>query len=300
MPQVIGKSAKPRCFKGRVTLPTEYDHNKKAWMTAGIFCEWVKKMDRRMTGMKVALLLDNCPAHPKVITRLKNITIFYLPPNTTSIPQPMDQGIIRNFKYYYKSSLNNRQVRCLDSGSEFTVSVLDALTEAQRAWTQVKKETIQNCWAHMAFRKYKEADIPDDVCVEGLTRSEFEDFVGVDDKVITAELPTDEGIISEALGAKEDGSSDEEADSPEPPKSATIAEALAACEVLREYLMAHPNKKEMIDRLCSIEGDIKQDEHRQILLDQNFWAKQSQSVAPSWTAPKSRKWKFKADKHMFM
>jgi transposase len=117
-------------------------------MTAGIFCEWVKKMDRRMTGRKVALLLDNCPAHPKVITGLKNITIFYLPPNTTSILSPMDQGIIRNFKYYKKSSLNNRHVRCLDSGSEFTVSVLDALTEAQRAWTQVKKhfKTVGPTW----------------------------------------------------------------------------------------------------------------------------------------------------------
>jgi hypothetical protein len=116
----------------------------------------------------------------------------------------MDQGIIRNFKYHYKSSLDNRHVRCLDSGSEFTVSVLDALTEAQRAWTQVKRETIQNFWDHMAFREYKEADITDDVCVEGLTRSEFEEFVGVDD----------EDLISEALGGKEDSSSDEEAGTP--------------------------------------------------------------------------------------
>uniref|UniRef100_A0A3B3SST3 DDE-1 domain-containing protein n=1 Tax=Paramormyrops kingsleyae TaxID=1676925 RepID=A0A3B3SST3_9TELE len=33
------------------------------------------------------------------------ITIFYLPPNTTSKLQPMDQGIIQVLKVYYKKML---------------------------------------------------------------------------------------------------------------------------------------------------------------------------------------------------
>ena len=33
---------------------------------------------------------------------LQNTTIFFLPPNATSICQPLDQGIIRTWKAYYR------------------------------------------------------------------------------------------------------------------------------------------------------------------------------------------------------
>ncbi|GFU91956.1 uncharacterized protein TNCV_3765811 [Trichonephila clavipes] len=38
-PLVIGKSAKPRCFKGINSFPTNYRSNKKAWMTTELFNE---------------------------------------------------------------------------------------------------------------------------------------------------------------------------------------------------------------------------------------------------------------------
>ncbi|GFX03421.1 tigger transposable element-derived protein 4 [Trichonephila clavipes] len=43
-PLVIGKSAKPRCFKGINSFPTKYRSNKKAWMTTELLneCEVVK------------------------------------------------------------------------------------------------------------------------------------------------------------------------------------------------------------------------------------------------------------------
>ncbi|GFT18925.1 tigger transposable element-derived protein 6 [Trichonephila clavipes] len=40
-PLVIGKSAKPRCFKGINSFPTNYRSNKKAWMTTELFNEWL-------------------------------------------------------------------------------------------------------------------------------------------------------------------------------------------------------------------------------------------------------------------
>ncbi|GFV60915.1 tigger transposable element-derived protein 6 [Trichonephila clavipes] len=39
-PLVIGKSAKPRCFKGINSFPTKYRSKKKAWMTTELFNEW--------------------------------------------------------------------------------------------------------------------------------------------------------------------------------------------------------------------------------------------------------------------
>ena len=42
---IIGKPANPRCLMHVKALPTEYEANKKAWMTSDIFKEWVKKVD---------------------------------------------------------------------------------------------------------------------------------------------------------------------------------------------------------------------------------------------------------------
>jgi hypothetical protein len=46
---------------------------------------------------KFLLFVDNATSHPKDL-KLKNIKIVFLPPNTTSIRQPLDQDIIKNFK----------------------------------------------------------------------------------------------------------------------------------------------------------------------------------------------------------
>lgn len=51
-------------------------------------------------GRKILMLIDNCPAHPKV-ANLKAVTIKFLPPNTTSCLHPMDQGIVQNLKILY-------------------------------------------------------------------------------------------------------------------------------------------------------------------------------------------------------
>ena len=105
---VIGKSKNPRCFK-RVDvgkLPVTYRWNTKAWLTGVIFMEWISEWDRelREAGRRILLLVDNCSAHPALDT-LTNIYLEFLPPNTTSMIQPMDQGVIRNLKVNYRKQL---------------------------------------------------------------------------------------------------------------------------------------------------------------------------------------------------
>ncbi|GBN76083.1 Tigger transposable element-derived protein 4 [Araneus ventricosus] len=95
-PLVIGRSKNPRCFRGAKSLKVDYDFNKKSWMTSEICEKWVQKLDKRMIAecRKIAIVFNNCPARPKGINqKLKNVTFFYLPPNTTSKLQPMDQGM---------------------------------------------------------------------------------------------------------------------------------------------------------------------------------------------------------------
>jgi transposase-like protein len=103
---VIGKFQNPRCFKGIKSLPVTYKANKKAWMVSSIFEEWLRNLDRRFMRekRKVLVFVDNCAAHPP-IPNLKSITLKFLPPNTTSKLQPMDQGIINNLKVKYRQKL---------------------------------------------------------------------------------------------------------------------------------------------------------------------------------------------------
>ncbi|CAC5416811.1 Tigger transposable element-derived protein 4 [Mytilus coruscus] len=77
---VIGKSVNPRCFKNVKTLPTQYEANKKAWMTSEIFSNWLNKLDKKflLQQRKVAMIVDNCPAHPHV-KGLKSIKLVFLP-----------------------------------------------------------------------------------------------------------------------------------------------------------------------------------------------------------------------------
>ena len=105
---VIGKSLRARCFKNVNVdnLPVTYRANKKAWMTSQIFTEWLASWSSYLTNvnLKLRLLGDNSTAHPHVST-LKNIQLEFVRPNTTSLIQPMDQGIIKNLKTLYRKEL---------------------------------------------------------------------------------------------------------------------------------------------------------------------------------------------------
>ena len=131
---IIEKSANPRCFKNKKTLPTTYTSNKKAWMTSEIFTDWLKKLDQRLKRQKrkIAMVVDNSPAHPHV-RGLQCVELIFLPPNTTSKTQPMDQGVINNFKTHNRKRVILRQMREMDGKKEFTISVLDAMRLMQQA-----------------------------------------------------------------------------------------------------------------------------------------------------------------------
>ena len=78
----VGKSAKPRCFRGVKTLPVTYRSNSNAWMTSTLFQHWIESFDASLLkkGKKVCLLLDNCPALKIKDSALKCIELAYLPP----------------------------------------------------------------------------------------------------------------------------------------------------------------------------------------------------------------------------
>lgn len=115
-PWIIGHLASLRPFgkdNYRIrNLRMVYTSNPTAWMTAGIFIDYLTWFDSQMTEPSL-LLMDNFRPHeaawedlrdeviPKL--KLKWTRVEFLPKNSTSRHQPLDQGIIANFKVFYRA-----------------------------------------------------------------------------------------------------------------------------------------------------------------------------------------------------
>ncbi|KAG2204519.1 hypothetical protein INT46_000272 [Mucor plumbeus] len=104
-PIIIGKSEKPRCFnkKSGSDLGFRYYASQKAWMTTPIFRKIIGRFNYEMikSNRNVVLLLDNAPVHDDKLT-FSNVKMVFLPPNSTAHYQPLDAGIIANFKNHYR------------------------------------------------------------------------------------------------------------------------------------------------------------------------------------------------------
>lgn len=159
-PLVIGRAAKPRCFRNLdiTRLPVTYKNNRKSWMTSTLFDEWLNDINKKMrlAGRHILLFLDNAACHSANLV-LSHVTLQFFPPNTTSKLQPLDQGIIQAFKVYYRHRLLHRLVAAVSAPDSTptsvsqAVSVLDACHWIAAATRELKPETIANCFAHAGF-----------------------------------------------------------------------------------------------------------------------------------------------------
>ena len=169
-PVVIGKSAKPRCFKhvNMDALPAIYKSQRNAWMNSEIFAEWFKKdfvpavkshqRSQNIRCPKALLLIDNCSAHPDELSSHDgSVTCLFLPPNTTSLIQPMDQGVLQAMKNRYKRKLLQKVICSQDIDPTQSIkdivklhTVKDALYMLSDAWYELSPESI--CKAYDKLR----------------------------------------------------------------------------------------------------------------------------------------------------
>ncbi|GBM76755.1 Tigger transposable element-derived protein 4 [Araneus ventricosus] len=152
---VIGKSQEPRCFKNVKKPLVDYKSNKKAWMTKicsrNIFDSGIRNRLRKKS--KIVLLIYNCIAHIEP-SSLQWIKVVFLPPNTTSVLQPMDQGVIRSLKCHYRKQLILRILECYDENKDCDISLLDAVVLLEKSWRLVTESTIRNCFSHVGLTKH--------------------------------------------------------------------------------------------------------------------------------------------------
>lgn len=262
---VIGKSLNPRCFKGVKHLPVDYTANKKAWMVSDLFEKFVRKFDKEMATKKrkIALIVDNCPAH-SVIDGLAAVTVKFLPPNTTSHTQPMDAGVIKNLKHYYRQLLLSKVLMAMDSGEEFSVDVLGAIHLLKQAWERVLPETIAHCFCHSGFQLQYVSEVTPDECSVSQGEMESEgslelvceqlkshgmwpenlamlEYLNADEDVCVSEQTLDQEIVAAVLEKDEEHIVDEElSDDDEQEQIAQtqvkLQDAMKAVDTLQLYL----------------------------------------------------------------
>ena len=296
-PVLINKCRRPHAFsQKRVNvdrLPVDYQWNKNAWMTSALFNSWLYKLDKRFLRKKrkIAMVLDNCTAHPNINSTLKAIRLVFLPPNTTSVTQPMDQGIIASFKCHYRRYfVQHGLLRAMEQGKDFTWTVLDAIYGIKAAWDKVTPATIKHCFRHCGFEVpvAEEEDPDDDVPLNQLlpvpvaeeedpdddiplsqlledlrrhmavTKEQEAAFSTVDDNLLTSAPLTVKDISQDILAAKETEDDEEDEDDEataaplEPPP--TLAKALESTTTLKDVLSSsNLDTEEMWEHLAALE-----------------------------------------------
>ena len=169
-PLIIGKTLNPVCFHTNGWGPLPYKSQPNAWMTTAICRDWFANVfipevkhffEKKET---VYLIMDNCPRHPPDLdAKYPFVQVLFLPPNCTSVFQPLDLGIIESLKRRYRHNLmsrlaevvecwsvaqaNSRSKRRGDRGIVFgsPPTVEDTFVMVKETWESLPSVTII-CW----------------------------------------------------------------------------------------------------------------------------------------------------------
>lgn len=167
-PMLVYRAENPRALKGLTKnhFPVLWRSNKKAWVTKTLFEDWftnyfciATKQYCQENGLefKILLVLDNAPGHPTGLGNLnENVKITFLPPNTTSLIQPMDQGVIATFKSYYLRRTFSRAIKATTGDNAPTLTefwknynIRNAIENIGDAWHEVTPSNMRAVWKHI-------------------------------------------------------------------------------------------------------------------------------------------------------
>lgn len=81
-------------------------------MTTIIFYEFLAAVDGSMSvqSRKILLFVDICATCLPYTSFLRNVKVAYFPPNCTSMLQPLNLGILKCFRLYYRNHLVQKAV----------------------------------------------------------------------------------------------------------------------------------------------------------------------------------------------
>uniref|UniRef100_UPI00358E44AC tigger transposable element-derived protein 1-like n=1 Tax=Myxine glutinosa TaxID=7769 RepID=UPI00358E44AC len=164
-PMLIYRALNPRALKGKnkSQLPVFWRANRKVRVTAAMFLDWLnncfvdeveKYLGSKDLAFKVLLILDNAPGHPESLQFAHpNVEVVFLPPNTSSLLQPMDQDLIATFKSYYIRHTLERILDQTKNDPSLTVSdcwkkynITDCINNIKESLGEIKPMAWNACW----------------------------------------------------------------------------------------------------------------------------------------------------------
>ena len=263
----VGKAQNPRCFKhvNKSALPVKYYAQMNAWVDSVIFADWfhkefvpaVKKhMSEKCLPVKALLLLDNAPAHPNesiLLSSDKSIKAMFLPPNTTALIQPMDQGVLESLKRRYRKSLLRKLLLLDQEGDSMIdfvkkINVKDAIYMTADAWDDIPSLTLSKSWLKLLGTGHRITETSDDnaeeqTCEElakqldnNLSDSDISDWIGADNCDPGYQVLTDQDIVEQVTRTDTQPSTENDPDSESEDSSCDIPTNGEAMEMLDKCL----------------------------------------------------------------
>lgn len=304
-PLLVYHSENPRIFKKnnviKSKLPVHWKSNQKAWVTQVIFNEWIletfapavkKFLLEKELPLKALLILDNAPSHPKDLEEILQedypfIKVQYLPPNTTSILQPMDHQVIANFKKLYTRALFNKVFEeCEFGGDNMTVrkfwkekfDVLMAIRLIQKAWEEVSQRTLISAWKMLVPSwTQKEAVVDDTEVVKDIItvaqrleleveEEDVEELIEEHEEELTTE-ELQALLVQQQDNAQREASSDneEQQSNNQPIPTADIKNILVKWKAVQEFTNAHYPDSAQANRINDLYSDTLVRYFRQML-----------------------------------
>jgi hypothetical protein len=289
---LIGRYQTPHALRSTnyQALGCVWNANEASWMRYDIMTRWLRSFYRHISiGRRVLLLMDNASPHLAGIKQAPpppHIQVVFFPANSTSIYQPLDQGIIQNLKHQYRKKWIRWMIAILDRGLDprTKMNLNHTLHWITQAWrNQVSDQTIQNCFKKSTLIRPRSNSAP--VSEPGL-REEIgalynqvikklgdDDFMPLDEFLdpsdeSVSELPKGNDIYTHHETMATEGLDDDSGPSPELPSN------IAILGYLHDILLWAGNKQSSTpEHIRQIEGLIRDfsrvqiDEKRQVTLD---------------------------------
>lgn len=131
-----------------------------------VVCKWAVKRHQRaqnIRSLKALLLVENCSAHPQELkTRDGSVTCMFLPPNTTSLIQSMNQGVLQAMKNCYKRKLLQKMICSEDLDPTQNIKEIVKQHTGKDALYMLPDASEKRC-ADSIFKAYSKLQIHPDV-----------------------------------------------------------------------------------------------------------------------------------------
>ena len=195
-PVIVGKVARPWVGKHQPTNPpVHYYHNTSARMTPEVFRDWfincflVEVQPIVDPDMQIQFIIDNCSYHNEDLMIMDpHVHIKFLPAKTSSLIQPMDQGVLAGVKAHQQKLFYEKLSRYCEEHTEAAsfkkfvryYTVCDAINDIAEGWKKVSASTIKK-----SFRKLIPSDKWNELIADDFDPDlRFETAAGIEDVLL--------------------------------------------------------------------------------------------------------------------